>query len=78
MKHYSIFNFIVAACIMLIACTKAGESTEAGSNEQSAPKIISVISKFNGKAVYGYPITIKGSNLALRPVEMSLCSERKL
>lgn len=64
MKYCSIFKFIITAGILLVSCTKGQDGSEAGENQTPAPKISSVSSKFNGKAVYGYPIVIKGKNFS--------------
>ena len=67
MKHYSIFSFILFFGILLISCVGNQEDSVSGSEQANAPKITSVSSKFNGKAVYGYPVTIKGQNFSTKP-----------
>lgn len=67
MKHYSFITFIFITIISLMSCTKGSEGSEAGAEQVSAPKIVSISSKYNGKAVYGYPIVIKGKNFSTQP-----------
>ena len=65
MKHYSILTFILMSCLLLVSCGKETEGS--GPEQPNAPKIKSVSSQFNGKAVYGYPIVIKGENFSTQP-----------
>ena len=67
MKYYSFITFIFITIISLMSCTKGSEGSEAGAEQASAPKIVSISSKYNGKAVYGYPIVIKGKNFSTQP-----------
>ena len=67
MKHFSIFTFILVSCMLFISCAKDTDGDAAGSGQTNAPKIKSVSSQFNGKAVYGYPIVIKGENFSTQP-----------
>jgi exopolysaccharide biosynthesis protein len=67
MKNCSITTFVIMTSMLIMSCAKPNEGGEAPAQPENAPKIISVSSKFNGKAVYGYPIVIKGKNFSTQP-----------
>lgn len=67
MKHYSVFTFIIIASILLFSCDKVNKGGETGEGQENKPKITSISSQFNGKAVYGCPIVIKGQNFSTKP-----------
>lgn len=66
-QRYSIITILVLCILSIVSCTKEPDGGATGTEVTNAPKIKSVSSKFGTKAVYGYPIVIKGENFSTKP-----------
>ena len=62
MKTYGIF-LVLISLLVLQSCESNGLKTSGG-DDSSYPKIVSISTGFDGKAVYGYPVTIKGEGFS--------------
>ena len=64
-QHHSIIAFVLFSVLAVFSCTKTPAGEEVGPVD--GPKIKSVSTKFSNKAVYGYPIVIKGEKFSTQP-----------
>ena len=65
-QRYSIITLILVSILSIISCTKPQQGGTPTPEPAGGPKIKSITTKFGTKAVYGYPIVIKGENFSTK------------